>query len=334
VYPFFPQYEKPKDKSGTRRHDHENDMIVFVNYGQHSRWYFVFAKNEDINQGYLSHQGPFTPPNRKRRDVLLNAKAGTRWCSQDREEAQQNRKGCLFGDHFVPFTAPGKDLFLEYIGPLADSERVAQYVESAKWSSYTRQPKLHEPDAEQARIIKPTLVSLLDHNLSEYCTKVARSLAKSHDATISWIWRATKFKTNDKAVVHRTWKARALLFQQLEHHARHTPSSPCILEFTPEIIHLITGLVPSTALPHARSSVVSDGRDSSFASAGESAYGAPLREGNANINKSVLAGGSSNATFDSWPSSPMDFGHIKQSSSAHASSTSGETSVPGRKKGL
>jgi hypothetical protein len=299
-------------------------MVVFVNYGQYSRWYFVFAKNEDISQGYVSHQGPFTPPNRKRRDVLLNAKPGTRWCSQGREEAQQNRKGCLFGDQFVPFTAPGKDLFLEHVGPLADSDRIAQYVDSVKWGSFVTPSKPLENAIEQDRIITPSLTSLLDHNLSEYCSKVARSLAKSQRVAISWIWRSTKFKTNNEAVVHRTWKARALLFRQLEDHARKAPSTPCTLKFTTEIVELISGFLPSTALPHAQPPAPSDEEESQLSKASESAYMDHSRKGNGETNESTVVDGSSKSAVDFWPSSFVGFKPFKQFQLPRGSSTASE----------
>jgi hypothetical protein len=216
--------------------------------------------------------GPVTPPARKRKDVVHQARPGDRWCSRTREEARRNRKGCLFGDTFIPFAAPKKDLFFEHIKPLYDPDCVSKYIECAKSGQITKPTGSTEETMQQPSIIEHTLVSLLDHNLSEYCNKVSRSLATSQKAAIDWIWRTTKFRTENEVVVHRIWKARALLFGQLEDHARNNPQdSPCNLKFTPEIVHLISGFVPQAGTPHARAVTARIGTEAHVGTANEAA---------------------------------------------------------------
>jgi hypothetical protein len=273
TYPFFPQYELAKSGYGGRRvrrvHEHPVNMIVLVNYGRNSRWYSVFAENDDISRGYQSHSGPHVLPNTKRRDVLPTAQRGERWCSQDRVEAQQNRKGCLFGDVLIPHTAPRKDLFLEYLKPLVEAERITEYTESAEWATLDKKLNLQQAPAGEvgeAKLVEPKLISMLDHNLSEYCNEVARSWATSHKAAITWIWRSTALRTDNEWAVHKTWKARALLFKQLEQHALYaTPDMPFNLTFTPEIITLLSGLkAPLTVEPRAQSSSSKEISSTSF----------------------------------------------------------------------
>jgi hypothetical protein len=301
------------------------DTIVFVLYGEHCRWYSVFAKDNDLKNGYLSHMGPVTPPAKKRKDVVHKAKPGIRWCSRDREEAQRNRKGCLFGDNFIPFIAPGKDLFLEHIKPMHDPNSISKYIESAKWGLFAKPTGLTEEAMQQPRIIETSLASLLDHNLSEYCNKVARSLATSQKAAIDWIWRTTKFRTENEAVVHRTWKARALLFGQLEDHARHNPpDSPCNLEFTPEIVHLISGYVPRAATPHVQVSTTSK-EEKATASIALPGKGSARME-----DQIPLVDDSSGVATDLWSNSPIHFRPTNASKVSQESSAVDKTAEPQR----
>lgn len=209
-------------------------MIVYINFGRFQQRYHVFARQNDICRGYLTCAGPYrSPRSNLRRDALtlVPGLLGIQ-VSKTRSLAHENRKGCLIKGTLTPGHLPETDLFLQALGRASTVEKIEIYVEAARTSP---------PPSDERYDYRTSLLLTAIGTLKRYCREISASYDKQQPDLISTIWKSTVPRNASAWVVHRMWRARALLFSQVER-------GESDLNFTPEIMNLIRGRPKSQQL--------------------------------------------------------------------------------------